>query len=218
MNTADVQQRSPAWYERRRGLPTGSRFHMILTAVQEKPASAQETLINELIAESILPPTEGLVPGHITEEMRQGMILEGEARCAYELEYADAPVSEVGFVLHDSGLFGGSPDALVGDNGGVEIKCPSAVVHIGYFRAGKLPSEYRCQVHGYMIVTGRTQWDFFSYCRNLEPLHLRIKRDEFTDKLEAELYRFCEKYNKEREKFGLKPIGNLPVQPSAETT
>jgi hypothetical protein len=212
MKTVDVQQRSVAWYECRRGIPTGSRFDMILTPSQEKPAAAQWTLINELIAESILPPTEGLIPGHMTEEMRQGMVLEGEARCAYELQYADAPVSEIGFVLHESGLFGGSPDALVGEMGGAEIKCPSAVTHIGYIRSGRLPNEYRCQVHGYMIVTGRKQWDFFSYARNLDPFYLRVMRDEFTEKLESQLYIFCEKYNKEREKFGLPPIGKSSDQ------
>ena len=208
MSTPDTPQRSLAWYERRRGIPTGSRFDMILTPSQGNPAAAQETLINQLIAESVLPPDEGLIPGHITEEMRQGMILEGEARCAYELQYAKEPVSEVGFVLHGSGLFGGSPDALVGEDGGVEIKCPAPATHIGYYRGGELPLTYRCQVHGYMIVTGRKWWSFFSYARNFEAFHVIIERDEFTQKLEDELYRFAERYNNARKLFGLKPIGS----------
>lgn len=199
-------QRSESWYEVRRGLPTCSRFDKILTAVQGKPSAAQETLINELLAESIMPPEQGLIKGHMTEEMETGMILEAEARCRYELEFATGPVSEVGFLMHESGLFGGSPDALVGDEGGVEIKCPAAVTQIGYLRAGVLPNEYRCQVHGYLIVTGRSWWDFFGYARNLPVFRLSVERDEFTLKLQAEVLAFCAKYKKAREDFGIKTV------------
>jgi hypothetical protein len=206
MTVVDTAQRSESWFEARRGLPTCSRFSSILTAAQARPSAAQDTLINELIAESILPPEQGVIRP-ATADMEQGMKLEAEARCAYELEYASEPVREVGFVLHDSGLFGGSPDALVGESGGVEIKCPAPATHVGYFRAGVLPNEYKAQVHGYMIVTGRAWWDFFSYARNLPPLCLRIVRDEFTAKLAVELGNFCARYNEARAKFGLPPIG-----------
>lgn len=206
MIAVETAQRSEAWFDARRGLPTCSRFDKILTAVKATPSSAQDTLINELIAESVLPPEEGFIRP-ATDEMRSGMILEGEARCRYELEFASAPVSEVGLLLHDSGLFGGSPDALVGDEGGVEIKCPNPSTHVGYFRAGVLPNDYRCQVHGYMVVTGRRWWDFFSYARSFPPFHLHVVRDGFTDRLEAELISFCARYNEARAKFDLPPIG-----------
>jgi hypothetical protein len=206
MTTINAPQRSEAWFEARRGLPTCSRFDKILTAVQGKPSAAQETLIDELIAESILPPEEGLIRP-TTPDMEYGIKLEAEARCSFELEFATEPVREVGFVLADCGLYGGSPDALVGETGGVELKAPSAAVHIGYYRAGVLPGCYKAQVHGYMVVTGRKRWDFFSYARHFPPLRIRVEWDEFTDKLQAELLRFCERYNKAREVFGLKPIG-----------
>jgi hypothetical protein len=208
MKTIDVVQRGQAWFDARRGIPTCSRFDSILTPKTGKPAAAQETLINQLIAESIAPPVEGFIkPAYVSEEMEAGMKLEAEERCAYEQEFAPEPVTEAGFVLHDSGLFGGSPDALVGDVGGCEIKCPLLATHIGYVRNGELPPEYRCQVHGYLLVTGREWWAFFSYARGAEPLHLIVKRDDFTAKLEAELLAFCARYNAERAKFNLPPIG-----------
>lgn len=206
MEALDVQQRSEAWYDARKGMPTCSRFKSILTPAQGKPSAAQDTLINELLAESMLPAEQGVIKG-MTAEMEQGVILEAEARCCYELEFAKAPVKEIGFVIAANHLYGGSPDALVGDDSGCEIKVPTGPVHISYLREGVLPSEYKCQVHGYMIVTGRKQWDFFSYCRNLPPFKLTIYRDDFTDKLESELNNFVAKYNTERSKFGLKPIG-----------
>lgn len=203
MKEFTVEQRSGAWYDVRRGIPTCSRFDKILTAVRGEPSKAQEILICELLAESILPPEAGLIRGHMTAEMEHGMILESEARCRYELEFATEPVVEAGFVLADCGLYGGSPDALVGDSGGVEIKCPAPATHIGYVRDGSLPNEYKTQVHGYMVVTGRAWWDFFSYARNLPVFRLRVHRDEYTAKLKAELHRFCEKYNEARVAFGL---------------
>lgn len=206
MTVVETAQRSEQWFAARRGIPTASRFDRILTAVQGKPSAAQEDLIDELLAESLCPPEEGVIRP-ATADMEYGMRLEAEARCCYDLNYADAPVSEVGFVLSDCGRFGGSPDALVGDVGGVEIKCPNATTHIGYVRAGVLPNAYRCQVHGYLVVTGRAYWDFFSYYRGLDPLRLRVVRDKFTAKLAAELDRFCTRYNEARARFGLPPLG-----------
>lgn len=206
MTISDAQQRTPEWYNVRRGLPTCSRFDQIITAARGAPSKAQDTLIAELIAESICPPEDGIIRP-VTPEMEYGMRLEAEARCSYELEFAPSPVREVGFVLHESGLFGGSPDALVGEVGGVEIKCPNASTHVGYIRAGVLPNDYRCQVHGYMVVTGRKWWDFFSYARHLPPFHLRIEADDFTRLLAAELKLFCQRYNEARAQFQLPEIG-----------
>jgi hypothetical protein len=206
VKTIKAAQRSPEWFAARRGLPTCSRFDSIMTPTG-KIAAAQETLLNELLAESLTPPEQGFIP-YVSADMEHGMILEAEARCAFELDYAKGrEVSEIGFAVSDCGQFGGSPDALVGDDSGVEIKCPKAATHIGYLRAGVLPREYKCQVHGYMIVTGRKSWHFFSYCRNVPAFHLRVERDIFTDVLEREIAEFCERYNAERAKFGLQPLG-----------
>jgi hypothetical protein len=211
MIICEAAQRSEEWFAARRGIPTCSRFDSIITPGKGEPAKAQETLINELIAESICPPDQGFIrPTFISPEMEYGMKLEAEARCSFELEYAGGqPVREVGFALHESGLFGGSPDALVGEMSGVEIKCPNASTHVGYIRAGVLPQTYKAQVHGYLAVTGRSHWWFFSYARNFPPFCIRVGRDDFTAKLEAELYAFAERYNVERKKFGLPPLGKL---------
>lgn len=212
MRIYNLSQRSEEWHAVRRGLPTCSRFDSILTPSKGAPSSAQDTLINQLIAESILPPQEGFIlPSVMTPEMEQGVRLEAEARCCYELEHAKKTVREVGFVVHDSGLFGGSPDALVGaegeEEGGVEIKCPQLATHIGYLREGVLPQAYKLQVHGYLAVTGLAWWSFFSYARHAQPFHVVVHRDDFTAKLETELLAFCARYNEARAIFNLPPIG-----------
>lgn len=207
MKTLDVEQRSAEWYAARRGMPTASRFDMILTAIRGEPAKAQDTLINLLISESILPPEQGEIK-HTSEEMFEGMRLEGEARCKYMLEYAKGEVKEVGFVIHKSGMFGCSPDGLTGDDRGLELKCPSGPVMVSYLRDGALPSDYRCQVHGSMVVTGRRIWDFMAYSRHLPEFFVSVPWDDFTDRLERELIKFCNRYNEARVRFGLKPLGN----------
>lgn len=207
MTVLNAPQRSAEWLAARRGIPTCSRFDQILTAVTGEPSKSQSKLIDELLAESICPVEEKL-PEYVTPEMEYGMKLEAEARCAWEFEFAKGqPVQEVGFILSDCGKFGGSPDALVGGDGGLELKIPSPVTHIGYLRNGKLPNDYKVSVHGYMVVTRRKWWSFMSYARHLPRFHLRVERDDFTTKLEKELHAFCEKYNAARVAFGLKPLG-----------
>lgn len=202
-------QRTPEWMAARRGIPTASRFDQIITAARGDPSTSQTKLIDELLAESLLPPSGE--PERMTADMHNGVILEGEARCAYELEFAAGlKVQDVGLIMHPSGLFGGSPDCLVGSDGGAEIKCPTPAVHIRYVRNGILPLDHKAQVHGYMVVTGRPFWDFYSHCRGLQPFRLRVPRDDFTKKLEAEVLRFCAAYNEARLKFGLKALGVTP--------
>lgn len=211
MQTFDnIAQRSEQWFNARRGIPTCSRFDKIVTPSKGEPSKSQNGLINELIAESICPPDQGLIkPAYTSPEMEHGMIMEAEARCRYEFDHAGKlPIKETGFILHDSGKFGGSPDCLVGDEGGAELKCPQPATHIGYIRESVLPPIYRAQVHGYLVVTGRKWWGFFSYARNFPPFHVRVERDQFTEILERELMSFVVRYNAEREKFGLQPIGN----------
>ena len=61
---------------------------------------------------------------------------------------------------------------------------------------------------GYLAVTGRKWWSFFSYCRNLPPFHVVMERGELVDKLQAELANFCNKYNEARVQFGLPKLGS----------
>lgn len=207
MKTLNFPQRSPEWFAARKGLPTASRFDQILTPVTAKPSSSQDKLINELIAESLgllVPEDEGA-----TAAMENGINLEDEARAAYELEWLapGQPMKQAGLLISDCGRFGASPDLLVGDLGGVEIKVPTPTTQISYLRANAVPSDYRCQIHGLMIVSDRDWWDFWSYCRGLQPLRVRVMRDDFTLRLAEELNKFCDRYNEARARFGLAAIG-----------
>lgn len=190
-----VEQLTLSWWQLRRGVPTASSFDRILTPAQGKPSSQQDDYVAELVAErsEFTAPYVAREGGFVSDEMAEGIRREPEARAWYALQ-TDGAVRQVGFVLSACGRFGCSPDALVGDDGGLELKNPSAKVHVRYRLKGGLPPEYRCQVHGNLIVTGRKWFDFVSYCPGFPPLLVRVEPDEFTDRLREELGRFHEKY------------------------
>lgn len=124
-----------------------------------------------------------------TAAMKRGTQLEPEARSYYEMDRG-LDVEQDGFCMTDDGRFGCSPDGLVGIDGGLELKCPSPSTHVSYLLEGVLPSEYKAQVHGSMIVTGRAWWDFMSYCPGLPPLLIRVGPDDYTEKLRTALEAF----------------------------
>ncbi len=80
--------------------------------------------------------------------------MEAEAVAWYELQ-RDVTVQRVGFVLRDNEKVGASPDGLVGEDGGLELKCPLPKTQVARLLDGELPAEYRPQVHGALLVTGR---------------------------------------------------------------
>lgn len=111
--------------------------------------------------------------------MDAGVEREAAARIYYE-QVNNVKVKEIGF--YQSGEFVGiSPDGLVGDDGGVEIKCPLTSTHIQYVQDNKMPNSYVAQVQGAMYATGRKWWDFVSYDPRMQgrKYHcIRVMRDD----------------------------------------
>ena len=148
-------------------------FSKLVTAKGTRSTQA-ESYINQLVAEDL---TGEQTPFYQNEHMARGTMLEPQAREAYEL-HAGINVQEVGFCLHDTLNAGCSPDGLIGEDGGLEIKCPAPATHVEYLRGDKLPSRYYQQVMGCLWITGRDWWDFMSYHPTMKPLIVRVERDE----------------------------------------
>lgn len=193
MRIIDCVQGTPEWFEARRGIPSASNFSRILTPKTLKPAAAAEDYVHELVAESIR-----LDPPYFTERpqsraMQHGTDCEPEARRWLEMDL-NLEVRQVGFCVTDDGRFGCSPDGLIGDDSGVEIKCPQPKTHVSYLLNGVLPDEYRLQVAGAMLVTGRKSWLFVSYCAGFAPFKVVVTPDETTVKLAEALEQFWSRY------------------------
>ena len=174
MITLNMKQGTDEWKRARLGIPTASQFHRIITAKTLKPSASAQGYLHQLLAEWMLG--EPLDEGAETPWMVRGTALEDEAVRWYELQ-RDATTTEVGLCLLDDRSAGCSPDRLVGADGGLEIKCPSAAVHVGYL-LGDPSKDHYAQVQGALWITGRQWWDVLSYNPSMPQALIRVERDE----------------------------------------
>jgi len=171
----DVSQRTLDWAKMHIGIPTASGFHNLLTPEFEiKKGEGPKTYLYTKIAEKFYG--EPLLDIS-TFSIEQGEILETEAKPFFELE-TGRRIENVGFIHTDDWKAGCSPDGLLENDNGIEIKCPAAHTHVKYLVEGRLPKDHAAQVHGSMYVTGRPKWTFMSYRRNFPPFILEVERDE----------------------------------------
>lgn len=186
----DMEQGSVEWSLVRMGIPTASNFDRILTPTG-KPSAQAADYLRDLIAERMLGAP---IDAPKTAWMQRGNELEGEAICFYEFE-RDVAIERVGFLMDDAGTRGASPDGMVGDDGLVEIKCPSPSVHVGYLLGRGVDKAYFSQIQGQLLVSGRAWTDIVSYhplVHRLPPAIVRVERDEdYIAKLSVALDEFA---------------------------
>lgn len=188
---ADLQ-RTEEWHMARCGKATGSRFDDIVAVTKAgKPTAGRESYLVEVVTE-ILTGQPLLIPQNYA--MKWGADHESDAKDAYQFMY-DVEVIESGFIQHQALRAGCSPDGLIGQDGGIEIKCPAnSTVHVNTWRHG-MPPEHMAQVQGLMWITGRQWVDFISFDPRM-PQHLqlyvqRIERDaDYIAMLEAKVIEF----------------------------
>lgn len=206
----DCDQGSAAWFAARLGLPTASQFDRVLTPKTMKPSAAAEGYRHELLAEYLLG--EPLESGD-ADFMARGTAMEDDARRWYEM-LRDVEVDRVGFLLRDDRRCGGSPDGLIGTAGGLEIKCPSAGVHVGYL-LGNPAEKYKAQIQGNLWIAEREWWDFLSYHPTLPPALVRVTRDEpFIAALAGAMTDFCDALEAGKAELAARGYEPRPPQPT----
>jgi len=197
MKLVDVEQGTDEWINARMGVITASRFKEVVTPSRCEPSKSCDAYRNELVAERFGVASEPFK----SRAMELGTELEPIARSIFEF-ITGLNVQEVGIVLSDCGRVGVSPDGLIGEDCGLEIKCPLPKTHIKYLLSGKLPIEYKAQVMGCLAITERKFWYFMSYCPGLPPLILKIKREEeYIAKLKKHLFDFADSVDEVEKKI-----------------
>lgn len=194
MKHHDLEQGSPEWLAVRKGCITGSRFKDARDRTAKGlPGTKQLGYAMDTARERIggtVPPT------YENAAMREGKAQEPHARMAYEALTGNL-VQEVGFITTDDGLFGLSPDGLIGTDGVLEVK--TMVSSATLFTAvgdGDI-SAYLDQCNGYLWLLGRQWVDLVLWCPDLEAVGLgltirRITRDENAiEDLERDLLQFA---------------------------
>ena len=195
-----IDQRSDEWFAARAGRITASRMNDVMVERergefksgprkgQQKPQpKALTDYAHQLAAERLtMRPRKQIKAAALA----WGQTVEPAAVAAYQAE-TGVIVTPAEFTLHPNYDFiGASPDFLVGEDGGGEIKSPeSSEVHLQTLLTG-LPPEHIEQIQGGLWVTGRQWWDFVSFHPDFPESHRiyiqRIPRDdEFIERLES---------------------------------
>jgi len=173
-------QGSEAWIESRRGLVTGSKFKYACDKLKSGKPSGKCILYAQDVARERMGGKAAGV--YVNGAMRFGTEQEPFALRAYETTTGHF-VESVGFAASECGMFGLSPDGLVGDDGVIEIKTLVGSDNLFTAAVEEDFSEYIDQCNGYLLFLDRQWVDLVLWAPDLESTGLglcihRIHRDE----------------------------------------
>ncbi len=169
-----VEQRTPEWHALRMGKMTASEAQCIAAN-----GRGLESYIFKVVVAAVTGRSQENFDGNSHTD--RGNELEAEARLSYELT-KDVTVQEVGFIELDE-YVGCSPDGLIGEDGGLEIKCPNDVKYFQLLTGSAGPEEsYVWQCHMSLLITGRKYWDLAYYNPN-------FRKSLLVFRIEPELWR-----------------------------
>lgn len=195
MDDIDLVQGTEEWRHARCGSVGASSIHEMVARTKSGYGASRANLMARLIAERLTGIPQD---AYINASMQWGVEHEAEARSAYSFYY-DADVVEVGLIRHPT-IAGShcSPDGLIGDDGGLEIKAPNTSTHINTLLTKSFDERYVLQCQWSMACTGRKWWDLCSYDPRMpESMLLFIKRIERDDKVIAQLEQDVELFLRE---------------------
>ena len=193
---SNIDQGSEAWHSIRLGKVTASRMKDVLSkgrgTAQSKTA---ETYMMELLCERLTGESK---PFFENDAMQWGTATEPQARSMYELMSGNT-VDEVAFVEHNE-FIGISPDGLIGDDGLIEIKCPTTITQVRRALTNDYSKDYYTQIQCQLWVTERQWCDFLSFDPRLDIdasyLLQRVERDDvFIAAMEEKTYLFVDTMN-----------------------
>lgn len=201
----ECEQGSDEWIAARLGIPTSSEFHTVMAKGRDGGDSKTRKLYLHKLAGEVLTgkPMDYYSNGH----MERGKEWEPDARNAYAF-LNDCDPQSVGFVRN--GQKGCSPDALLGSDGGLEIKGVLPHIQVERLLNNRLPPEHRAQVQGCLWVAEREWWDFASFCPTLPLFVIREYRDE---EYIAKLAEAVEQFNEELAEI-VERVRNIGSEPT----
>lgn len=165
---ADAQQGSEAWFKLKLGVISASR---VSEAVAKKDSATRNSYMCELVAQVCTGVQEEINSKH----MDWGNQHEDAARSCYEF-MTGLQMTQLPFVFKD-GLWreGCSPDGIVTNDRGAEIKCPWASEnYIKFLTADAIKPEYKWQANYTMRIMDADAWDFVQYDPRMKskPMHI----------------------------------------------
>jgi len=165
-----MEQGSEEWRQEKVGRVGCSKLGKVLSKGKgAAPSKVRKAYMMELLCERLTGKykrQEWHAP-----QVDRGVDMEAIARAEYEARNSVIVLTDPGREHPTVKGFGCSPDGLIGDEGGLEIKCPDSDTHLETLLNGTIDHDYILQMAGGVLVYGRRWWDFVSYDDRL-PEHL----------------------------------------------
>jgi len=185
------EQRTPPWFFLHMGIPTSSNFKIVLAKGRGGSESVQRDRLRRQCAHELMTqiPTET----YKNQYMERGNEQEAEAFEAYlAVQGINYDIVQRPAFLRREDLWAGcSPDALIGEDGGVEVKTLIGHDMVGLLENPDVPKEHIPQIMGNLLVSGRKWWDICVYSRGHDPFVRRVLPDrEYMTNLQFQLKAF----------------------------
>lgn len=173
----DNPQRSPAWFDLHIGRVGASQLGAWFAASKAKgtPLKPRLDLEKEIMFSKAFNTR---FDRFVSSPMQQGIEFEPLARQRYAEEFG-VEVEEVGCFFNK--YFIASPDGLIGDDGGLEIKWLQDSNFMEVITSNQPLRSHYLQIQGNLWASGRKWWDYMVCNLNTQKFKvIRIVRDEET--------------------------------------
>lgn len=169
-------QGSDEWFQEKLGKLSASNMLAAISIKKDGTDYAERiNLKRQIIAERL---TGEIVPIYVSDPMKWGK--EQEPVIKNILRDAGIPIEDAGFIRHPIIQdFGASPDGLIGEDGLVEVKCPTTSTHIKWLMEGVIPEEHKPQMLAQIACTGRKWCHFISFDPRIMNPAMRIFKRKF---------------------------------------
>lgn len=167
----DLEQGSDDWIAARRGILTASRIGGLITpTLKVADNETSRGILETIVAERLTGRTDYVYPN---SDMQRGTLDEPYARALYAARTLSL-VTEVGFAVRqiNGHQLGASPDGLVGDDGGIEIKSRRPKAQLRTIITDTVPADNIAQIQTSLLVLDREWWDYVSYAGGM-PLYIK---------------------------------------------
>lgn len=181
MRMLDMPQGTDEWLQARLGIITASNAHLLLVngKAEHGLGAGAVTYLYQLMAERFMGYSDEPFSGNQYTE--RGHALEPVVADYYQRLCGITPHS-TGIVLNHADLVGydvgASPDRLVGDVGGLEIKTKQGKLQAELLCTQNIDKQHLVQVQFNLWVTGRAWWDYVSFCQDMPLFVKRFYPDE----------------------------------------
>ncbi len=187
-----MEQRTSQWYQARVGKITASRFADVMAG---STTQRYRNYVSSLALERL---TGVRANSFQNDAMLHGIKYESHAIRWYQSQLG-VRVQEASFELHkEYDFIGASPDGYIQTSGLIEVKCPQIGNHLKTVQSNRLPSQYKWQLQGQMMVTNRMWVDFVSFHPELGGHVIKVHRD--SQAIDRLLF-WCIQANKDVEKI-----------------